>query len=221
MTVSRVPDPARCRAWPGPPVRSPLRRRPSPETSAGTGCRGQSGAARLPSASFRGGDRHGILSTMPVPGREGYTLTSGTGAQSWRMPRSGTMPVASYRPPFKVRPRHVWMVSFGGFGVAQISMLSQVRCSARKARQAYATRVLSVRLFSAPFLSDFCAKTTCTPLDQFRTLLALAVGIGAGVERVLQDGDDAAIADRRPVNAHQLLAIGRTRKVHLVSGQRQ
>src|SRR3954453_23321180 len=43
------------------------------------------------------------------------------------------------------------MVSFGGFGVAQISMLSQVRCSARKACRAYATRVLSVRLFSAPF----------------------------------------------------------------------
>src|SRR4051794_33660507 len=90
----------------------------------------------------------------------GLTLTSGTGARSWRIvPRSGTMPVASYRPPFKVRSRHVWMVSFGGFGVAQISMLSQVRCSARTARQAYATRVLSVRLFSAPFLSDFCAKT--------------------------------------------------------------
>src|SRR3954462_5150827 len=67
------------------------------------------------------------------------------------VPRSRTMPGASYRPPFKVRSRHVCMVSFGGFGVAQISMLSQVRCSARKARQAYATRVLSVRLFSAPF----------------------------------------------------------------------
>src|SRR3954453_13184326 len=43
---------------------------------------------------------------------------------------------------------------FWRFGVAQISMLSQVRCSARKARRAYATRVLSVRLFSAPFLSE-------------------------------------------------------------------
>src|SRR4051812_40778000 len=38
-------------------------------------------------------------------------------------------------------------------------MLSLGRCSARKARQAYATRVLSVRVFSAPFLSDFWAKT--------------------------------------------------------------
>src|SRR4051794_28360622 len=31
-------------------------------------------------------------------------------------------------------------------------------CSARKARQPYATRVLSVLLFSAAFLSDFWAK---------------------------------------------------------------
>src|SRR4051812_22147414 len=35
------------------------------------------------------------------------------------VPRSGTMPAASYRRPFKCRSRHVSMLSFGGFGVAQ------------------------------------------------------------------------------------------------------
>src|SRR3954467_346288 len=74
--------------------------------------------------------------------------------------RSGTMPAASYRRPLKVPFEARSMLSFGGFGVAQLSMLSLVRCSARNARQAYATRVLSVRLFSAPFLSDFWAKTS-------------------------------------------------------------
>src|SRR3954453_5136354 len=62
---------------------------------------------------------------------------------------------------------------------------------------------------------------TCTPLDQRRALLAFAVGIGAGVERIFQDRDDAAITNRRPFEAHQLLAIGGARKVHLFSGQRQ
>jgi hypothetical protein len=41
-------------------------------------------------------------------------------------------------------------------------------------------------------------RRTCTPLDQRRALPAFAVGIGAGVERVLQDRDDAAITNRRP-----------------------
>src|SRR4051794_38605463 len=50
------------------------------------------------------------------------------------------------------------MLSFGGFGVAQLSMLSLLRCSARKARQAYATRVLSVRLFSALTAEEFQAR---------------------------------------------------------------
>src|SRR3954468_21435806 len=40
------------------------------------------------------------------------------------------------------------MLSFGGFGVAQLSLRSLGRCSARKARQAYATRVLSVGVFN-------------------------------------------------------------------------
>src|SRR3954466_7703012 len=70
------------------------------------------------------------------------------------------MPAASYRRPLKVSFEVRSMLSFGGLGVAELSMLSLVRRSARKARQAYATRVLSVRLFSAPFLSDFWAKTS-------------------------------------------------------------
>src|SRR4051795_1106245 len=74
------------------------------------------------------------------------------------------MPAGSYPRPLKVSFEVRSMLSFGGFGVAELSMLSLVRRSARKARQAYATRVLSVRLFSAPFLSDFWAKTSRTPL---------------------------------------------------------
>src|SRR5947209_12225400 len=64
-------------------------------------------------------------------------------------------------------------------------------------------------------------RCTCTPLDQRRVLLAFAVGIGPRVERVLQDRDDAAITNRSPLEAHQLLAIGGARKVHLFSSQRQ
>ena len=64
-------------------------------------------------------------------------------------------------------------------------------------------------------------RRTCTPLDYCCSLLTLAVRIGPGVERVLQDRDDTAIADRHPFNAHQLLAIGGAWKVHLFSGQRQ
>jgi len=81
-----------------------------------------------------------------VPGRGGPDSSAAT-----IVPRSGTMPAASYRRPLKEPFEARSMLSFGGFGVAQLSMLSLVRCSAHNARQAYATRVLSVRVFSAPF----------------------------------------------------------------------
>jgi hypothetical protein len=58
-------------------------------------------------------------------------------------------------------------------------------------------------------------------LDDGRSLLALAVDVSAGVERVLQHRDNAAVPDGRPIEAHQLFAIGRSREVKLVSRHRQ
>ena len=58
-------------------------------------------------------------------------------------------------------------------------------------------------------------------IDDCRALLAFSVDVSAGVERVLQHRDDAAITDGRPIEAHQLFAIGRTRKVQLIGRHRQ
>jgi hypothetical protein len=46
-----------------------------------------------------------------------------------------------------------------------------------------------------------------TSIDDLGALLALAVGIGTRVKRVLEHGDDVAVADRRPLKADQLLAV--------------
>src|SRR3954452_20573778 len=77
------------------------------------------------------------------------------------VPRSGTMPVASYRPPFKVAFEASLDAGFWRFwrGSNIDAFATPMHCAKGPASQAYATRVLSVRLFSALFLSDFCAKT--------------------------------------------------------------
>jgi hypothetical protein len=60
-----------------------------------------------------------------------------------------------------------------------------------------------------------------TSIDDLGALLAFAVSIGARVERVLERGDDIAVADRRLLEADQLLAVGRPREVDLLTEQRQ
>jgi hypothetical protein len=52
-------------------------------------------------------------------------------------------------------------------------------------------------------------------------MLALPVDVGAGVEGVLEDRYDVAIADRRPVEGDHSLAVGRSRKMQLVCRQGQ
>jgi hypothetical protein len=52
------------------------------------------------------------------------------------------------------------------------------------------------------------------PVDDLGAMLALTVGVGARVERVLQDRNDVAIADRRPLEGDHLLAVRRARKVY-------
>ncbi len=56
-------------------------------------------------------------------------------------------------------------------------------------------------------------------LHEGGSLLALAVGIRAGVEGVLEYRDDVAIAYRCPVKCHHLLAVGWARKVKVFSGE--
>src|SRR5208283_5834333 len=59
------------------------------------------------------------------------------------------------------------------------------------------------------------------PVDDRRAMLALPVDIGASIERVLEDRNDIAIANRRPVEGDHSLTVGRPRKMELIRPQRQ
>ena len=59
---------------------------------------------------------------------------------------------------------------------------------------------------------------TQTSVDNRGALFAFAVGIGTCIERVLEHGDHVSIADWRPLESDQLLAVGRSRKVNLILG---
>jgi hypothetical protein len=60
-----------------------------------------------------------------------------------------------------------------------------------------------------------------TSVDDLGALLAFAVGVDARIERVLEHGDDIAVADRCPLKADQLLAVGRPREVDSLGEHRQ
>jgi hypothetical protein len=60
-----------------------------------------------------------------------------------------------------------------------------------------------------------------TPIDDRRAVFALPVDVGAGVEGVLEDRYDVAIADRRPVEGDHSLAVGRSRKMQVIRRQGQ
>jgi len=51
-------------------------------------------------------------------------------------------------------------------------------------------------------------------VDDLGTMLAFTVGVGAGVKRVLQHGNDIAVSDRRPLKRNHLLAVRRPREVN-------
>ena len=74
-----------------------------------------------------------------------------------------------------------------------------------------------------PFLERLSVSVSLlrTPIDDRRAMLALPVDVGAGVEGVLEDRYDVAIADRRPVEGDHSLAVGRSRKMQLVRRQGQ
>ena len=57
-------------------------------------------------------------------------------------------------------------------------------------------------------------------VDQRGPLLTLSVNVGAGIERVLEHGDDRAVADRRPFEAGQFFAIGRPGKMDRLGAHR-
>lgn len=57
-------------------------------------------------------------------------------------------------------------------------------------------------------------------IDDLGALLGFAIGIGTGVERVLEDANDVAITDRNPIEGDHHLAVRRARKKHTFGGQR-
>src|SRR5215210_8479193 len=58
-------------------------------------------------------------------------------------------------------------------------------------------------------------------IDDLGPLLAFAVGVCPSVEGVLQNRDDVAVADRRPIERDQLLAVRRSGKVDLIGRHRK
>ena len=74
-----------------------------------------------------------------------------------------------------------------------------------------------------PFLKRFAVAVALAgaSVDDLGALLAFAVGVGARIERVLEHRDHVAVADRRPVEGDQLLAVGGPREVDLLGRHRQ
>src|SRR3954452_11850736 len=58
-------------------------------------------------------------------------------------------------------------------------------------------------------------------IDDLGPLLAFAISVCTSVEGVLQNRDDVAVADRRPIESDQLLAFRRSRKVDLIGRHRE
>ena len=58
-------------------------------------------------------------------------------------------------------------------------------------------------------------------VDDLRAMLTLSVGVDTCVERILEHRDDVAIADRMPLEADELLAVGGPGETDLVRDQRQ
>jgi len=56
------------------------------------------------------------------------------------------------------------------------------------------------------------------PVDDLGALLAFAVGVGARIERVFEHRDHIAIADWRPLEGNQFLAVGGSWEVDLMLG---
>ena len=58
-------------------------------------------------------------------------------------------------------------------------------------------------------------------IDDLGSVDAFAVGVGTGVKRVLQQRDDIAITDWRPIERRHPLAIRRAREVHALDLESQ
>ena len=60
-----------------------------------------------------------------------------------------------------------------------------------------------------------------TAIDNRGAVLALTVGVGAGIERILEHRDDVAVADRRPFERCHPLAVRGAGKVNALGPERQ
>src|SRR5262249_51834367 len=58
-------------------------------------------------------------------------------------------------------------------------------------------------------------------VDDLGALLTFAVGVSTCIERVLEHGADIAVTDRCPLEADQVLAVGRSREVDSLGEHRQ
>ena len=58
-------------------------------------------------------------------------------------------------------------------------------------------------------------------IDNRGAVLALTVGVGAGIERVLEHRNDVAVTDQHPLERGHLLAVRGARKVDALGPERQ
>src|SRR5882672_2342309 len=74
-----------------------------------------------------------------------------------------------------------------------------------------------------PFVEGFAMAVglVSASVDNLSALLAFAVNVSAGIERILQNGDHRAVADRRPVESHHPLSVRGARKMDLIGSHRQ
>ena len=73
-----------------------------------------------------------------------------------------------------------------------------------------------------PFVKWFAMAVALAqaPVHQGGPLLAFSIGVSPGIKGVLQNRDHIAVPDRRPIEAHQFLAVGRPGKVGALGGHR-
>src|SRR5262249_20791138 len=144
----------------------------------------------------------------------------GPGLPSARVDDRKSPPAASARQkPREQRPTAAARLDTAGPPVSVGGELSLVAFKLRPVDVAF--MVILQRNLASLERSAVAVSLAQTSVDDRCALLAFAVGIGAGIEGVLEHGDDITIADRQPFKGDQPFAVGGSREVDLILGYRQ